>query len=437
VFSSLHGEREFQEARLQAIIQKHYPVKIWDWLEWRLKNRAAPWEAGAAALGLLPARLRGGLAGGEADALIAADYAQGEQLQVAGSPTLAIGNRVYEGPLERQQILRVFCAQLETPKPAACQNVPACFYNIQCRKRGFIGRCIDAGKQSAHCDTSKAALTVPAIVITDHENIYDNHERILEILTGDLPGLDYRILDFSEPEAQTLIERGKLDRLPAYLLDPTAKNEEDYEEGAGKAAILNEALGKLMLRPASTGAHRLVARPRIKGRVDLFLSRFSKSGQEALECALEYLRTAGPAAPEIIFHDVLYWNETAPGGARELAAESGLAEIEEAARALAVKKVAPEKYLAYLLERGRRRSGSYWDTPLKALQIDPVQVRALAEGPCAEISAQLAAEADLLKSLDAGGEITLLAENCEMVPVRSHLDLRQTLERIAQRKTEP
>lgn len=433
---SLHGERELNEARLEALIIKHYPDRIWAWLAWRQAHRGAPWQDGARELGLLAARLRGALASGEADALLEADYELMLRRQVDASPSLVIANRVYDGPLERPHVLRVLCGLLESPSPAACKDVPACFFDAQCRKRGFIGKCIDPGLPSARCDQSRPALKVAGTVITDRENMQDNHERILEILVGDLPGLEYRVLDCGDAEARSLIEKGKLARLPAYLLDPSAQKEVNYAESAGRAARLNEALNLLVLQPFATGAHRVLGRPRIKGRLDLFASRFSKNGQEAVECALDYLKTCGPAAPEVLFHDVLYWKETENRpGERELAAAGGLPEVEEAARALAVKKIAPEKFQAYLLERGKRRAGSYWDVPLRTLGIDAAQVRALAEEPSGEIVRMMHAEAGLLKSLDAGGEIVVLAENCELLPVRSRADLRSILDRLRERKS--
>ena len=43
--SSLHGDDELNEARVQAVIAKYYPEKIWAWLEWRAEHRD-PWSAG-------------------------------------------------------------------------------------------------------------------------------------------------------------------------------------------------------------------------------------------------------------------------------------------------------------------------------------------------------------------------------------------------------
>ncbi|MCY3019635.1 MAG: hypothetical protein NTW87_11475 [Planctomycetota bacterium] len=435
--ASLHGERELQEAGIQALIQKYYPEKTWAWLAWRSQHPEAPWQEGAAALGLLLARLRGALAQGEAAKLLEADYDLMQRRGVSGSPSLVIANRLYDGSLERLQVLRVVCGLLEEPKPGACKDVPACFFDAQCRKRGFIGRCVDAGKPTARCDTSRPAVQVPAIVVTDRENIYDNHERILEALIGDLPGLEYRVLDLTAPEARDLVQKAGIPRLPAYLLDPAARTEVGYAENVGKVARLDKTATMLVLEgPGTVGSHRVVNRPRMKGRADLFVSRLSKSGEEALEEALAHQQAAGPLAVELVLHDVLYWRRPAAGQPerRELAATNGIAEIEEAARAMAVRKLAPGKFNAYLLERGKQRGSSYWDAPLKAVGIDPAKVRELAEKPSDEVLQALYAEADLLQSLNAGGEIVLLAENCELIPIRSRRDLRDVLERIGPRK---
>jgi hypothetical protein len=432
-FASLHGERELKEAGIQSIVQKYYPEKVWAWLDWRDQHRDAPWEEGAAHLGLLTARIRGALALGEDQAMLEADYNLMFRRRVDSTPALVLANRLYDGQFERLHILGAVCGLLDDPKMPACKDVPACFFDAQCRKRGFVGHCVDAGKPGARCDTSRAAVRVPATVIVDRENVYDNHERLMEVIAGDLPGIEYRVLDISDPAARALVEKAKISKLPAYLLDPVAKTEVDYADSIGKVATENKEPGLLVVKPFAVGAHRLVARPRLKGRADLFVSRFSKSGQEALEAALDFLQSAGTQAPEIVIHDVLYWRESGEGR-RELAATNGIAEVEEAARAAAVRKLYPEKLNAYFIERGKKRGSGWWDAPLKAVGIDPAKIRELSEGPSDEIAKALGAEADFLKSLEAGGEIVLLAENCEVVPIRSRKDLREILEKISAKK---
>jgi protein-disulfide isomerase len=430
---SLRGDREYDEAAVQAVVQRHYPGRIWDWMAWRAAHPAAPWQDGARELGLLAARIRGALATGEAAQLLEADFALAQQRRVNGAPTLVIANRLYDDHLERLRVLRVVCGLLDDPKPGACKDVPACFHDAQCRKRGSIGRCIDPGKPTARCDTSRPAVKVPATVVIDRECIYSNHERIMEVLIADLPGIEYRVLDITAPEAQELARKAAVARLPAYFLDPVARTEAGFAEGIGRVLRDDKPSGTLVLEgAAAVGGHRVLNRPRLKGRVDLFVAPLSKFGQEALETALEFKQTAGAQAPELMLHSVLYWTRPAPGKAeqRELAAANGLAEIEESARTLAVQQLAPDKLYAYLLERGKKRGSSYWDAPLRAVGLDPAAIRALAEQPAGDIAKALYAEADLLKSLDAAGEIVLLAENCELVPIRSRRDLRDVLERV-------
>lgn len=432
--AALHGERELREAHVQAVIQKYYPEKIWRWLEWREKHRDAAWEDGARELGLLSARISGALRH-ESAALLEADHELMLRRQVASTPTLVVGNRVFEDSLERLRILRALCGMLDDPKPEACKNVPACFFDAQCRKRGYIGRCIDAGQPAARCDHSQKAVYVPAIVIHDRDNLFDNRDRIVAALIGDLPGIDFRVLDISEPEARDLAGKLKLTRLPAYVLDPIAKTEAGYADNVGKVVTDDTAQKKLVLKSFAVGAHRLLNRPRINGRADLFVSRMSKNGQEALETALEF-EASTRSALDLVIHDALYWRDAADAKPpRELAAANGLAEIQEAAIAMAVRKIAPEKLNAYFLERGKQRGALFWDVPLKNLGIDAVKVRELAEKPSGEILKALEAEANLLKSIESGGEITLLAENCELIPIRSRKDLRDILERIGLRRT--
>lgn len=435
------------ELRVEAAIAKHYPERFVDWLRWRARpeNAVAAWEDGAKALGLLPARLKGALEeGGEIDQALLADAELVPRRRVPGTPTLVIANRTYEGPNERLQILRALCGMLDEPKPTVCAGVPACFSDRDCRKRGVIGRCRDAGKPEAQCDQSQKAVPVAAAVLVEPGALWSNHERILPILLDYLPGLTWRFVDPEGEEGKALLEKYKIERLPAYLLDPAAKTEYQYAEML--KPIVREAGDRLVVAGSAVGAHRIVGRERIRGRADLFVARFAKEGQQAVDVALEALRWP-QGVPQLEIHDALFWNE-APGPdgkpLHQFAAQNGIAEIDEAALALAVKEVAPKRYLDYLRLRGERRGRLFWRRTLEQAGLEAKaieRVAALANGPndqpAAEILAQMRAVADLLKVLDAGGLVVLLGENCEIIPVASRADLRYYLERIGQRRAAP
>lgn len=207
--------------------------------------------------------------------------------------------------------------------------------------------------------------------------------------------------------------------------------------------IVREADGQLVIAGSAVGAHRIAGRERIRGRAEVFVARFSKEGQQAVDVALEAF--AWPqGVPDVEIRDALVWNE-APGPdgkpLRQLAAQNGIAEIDEAALALAVKQAAPEKHLDYLRLRGARRGRLFWQRTLEQAGLDAKaieKIAALANGPndqpAADVLAQMQATADLLKELDAGGPVVLLGENCEIIPVASRADLRYYLERIGQRR---
>lgn len=440
-FRSLHGEEELRETRIQMLMWRYYPERFWEWLRWRERNPATAWEEGAKALGLLRARLAGALAAGEAEELLERDWRLAQRRGVRGTPTLFFGNRRYDGPVERLRMLSAACALLEEPKPAVCAAVPVCFFDAQCRKRGFIGKCLEAGTPRARCDFSRPAIRVPVQVLVEKDALWRNHESILESLLDYLPGLEWEVLDPSEGKGQESAEQMKPDRYPAYVLAACAKEEAGFEENLSRFAEVRGPRNDLLLKSVYVGARRIAERPRLRGRADLFLSRFSREGQQALEVALEVL--AGRDAPELVFHDALFWRETPDAQGRlrkELAALNGLAELQEAALGQAVRQLAPEKHLAYLKERGRRRGSLFWDRALSAAGLDAAAVRPLVEGPdedgpAPRIRKALEAEADLLASLRAGGEVVLLGENCEVLPARSREELREWLTRLGLRRT--
>ncbi|MCW8129996.1 MAG: hypothetical protein KIS92_06550 [Planctomycetota bacterium] len=438
-FSAMHGPRELEEARIQAIVADYDPKLFFPWVQWREQHPEAPWEDGAKELGIVKGRIAGALDAGRDQELFERDYQLSLQRRVQGTPTLVFSNKIYEGELERLRVLRALCGMLDAPKPAVCATVPACFADAECRKRGFVGKCREAGTPQAACDYAQKAVPVPVTVLLEPETIYSNHERILEILLARLPGMAWRVLDPASDEGRALAEKVKPDRYPAYLIDPAAKSEWEYKENF--EGSVEERAGWLLLKSEVQGAHRIAGRPRIPGRVDLFAARSSQPGTWAVEIAVE--AKAWRQAPDVVLHDALFWNERrSPDGqvTRELAARGGLAEIEDAALAQAVRMLAPEKLDAYLLERGKRRASQFgWDRALEKAGVDVARARTLAEGPdgagpVPEVAKALRAEADLLEQLKAGGDVVLLGENCEVIPVRSREELRYYLEQIGKRK---
>lgn len=419
---SLQNHPPWVEAGLYAVMQKYYPEKFPAWCVWRATHPDRPWEEGSRALGLLNARIRGALAVGEPAALLRADYRQMvrrgldsaearddcellKRRRVYGPPTLVIANRLYHRKIDYPTVMQTLCPSLEAPLPRAC------------------ARWVSTAQSPS---STKPRVNVPAHVVVDEASIYDNRRMVMEALAEDLPGIQFQVTDLSTPEAQALIERAGVTCLPAYFIDPRAMDEAAFRNGSG--ALTRKDAGCLILDGRiRVGANRLLNRPRIKGRIDLFVSRSSEAGQKSLRTALESVRLNPEMSPDLAVHDVLYW-DGAPEQ-RKWVAPGGAPALEEALRSMAVRHLAPTKQTLYLKERLH----SDWEASVRYAGLDPMKIRALIESPIEEMLKALNAEADLLTSLGVSGDVSLLVENCELIPVYSPNDIARVFERTGPR----
>ncbi|MCX7804943.1 MAG: hypothetical protein N3A38_07100 [Planctomycetota bacterium] len=428
------GPRELEEAKVQLAIARHYPEKFFEYLKWRAANMDRPWKEGVQAIGAIAARIRGVVETGEGLELLEEQALLTERRQVSAAPTVFVQNRLYDGPLEKLRILREICAAMSAPKPSECNTVPSCFSDRDCFRRGFVGRCANAGQPNAECIYSPA-VPVRTAVLRDFGAVYSNHERIVESLYTFLPGLQPCDVDAGSDEGRRLLVEYAPPRLPAYLLAPEAEKEKSFFEIQSGCRRTKDRL--VFSGAAAAGSHQIAGRERIRGRADLFVAPLSKRGSEALAACLDYI--AGmKRPPDLRFHYVLYRTEKG-----ETAAPGGLAEVEEAARGLAVSLKAPDRFVEYLRRRNERPGSGYWDVPLAVMGLDPAEIRAMAEDDPArgkrihpDVRRLMDAEADLLRAIDAGGEIVLLGENCEVLPVPNRGALADFLEIIGSRRPE-
>jgi len=442
---SLRGRAELEEARRQAAIFEFYPDRYWSYAEWRAASPFdADWELACRRLGMSASRLKGAIASGEADQLLARCADRVERLRIEGSPVLYLGGRRYDGPHERGAILRAICAALpgrraphagagsEPPgaeAEAICKGLPACFSDADCRRPGFVGECVEPGTPRAVC-VHHPAVRVPLTVVEDGSAVYSPSSRIVDSLRVFFPGLVVTRVEYRSAEGEALARLHKLERLPAYILGREALSERKIE-GIREAFVPSAAPpdrssgkrpeppgGSLILEPRLAGSHQDLTRERVPGLVDIFLAPHSTAAAEALD---EVLRLAAAGdAPPVRLRSAVY--RDAEG---RLAAPGGLAELETMLRDVAVHERWPEKLEAYLRARLARVGSSYWQDPLLACGLDPAEVRAAAE--LAASRAFLDADAQELAELGAGGPVVLLVSNQELVPVLGRAELRHAL----------
>jgi hypothetical protein len=192
-------------------------------------------------------------------------------------------------------------------------------------------------------------------------------------------------------------------------------------EGRGIEAV-REALvptaGALVVAPRMVGSHQLISRTRHEGRVDLFLAPHATAAADALAELLD-LRERGEA-PTVRLH-AMAWRNTDG----RLAAQGGLAELEAMMREAAAGEAWPERFEAYLRARQKRVGSSYWSDAAVESGIDPLELRAHAEGDAAV--ALIDADAQMLAELATGGPVVVLVANQELVPCASRTEVRHAL----------
>jgi hypothetical protein len=418
--ASLHGQGEVDEAKRQAAVFEFYPAEYFAYAAWRNKNPTdEDWLGACRRLGMSAARLRGCVLSGEAEELLKRHAYRVERLRVSGSPTLYFGGRRYEGGTSRNELFAAACASLPGgPKGVdACQGLPKCFADADCRKRGVVGECIDPGTEKAKC-VEHEAIRVRMTLIEDSQAVHSSASRVVESLRVFFPGIVERKVDYRSAEGAALATKYKIERLPAYVLGKEALKEQKTD--AVQEALVPTA-DAIVLSPYLSGAHQDITRPRSPGRADLFMAAHSTAAADLMS---EYLDLAQRAeAPPTRLHSMVWRNSEG-----KLAAQGGLSELEAMARSTAVAVAWPEKLHEYLRSCLERVGSSYWQDALVEVGLDPQAVRRLAQSD--RILALLDADAQALAEIASGGPVVLLAANQEVVPCTSRAELRHALSAV-------
>jgi hypothetical protein len=127
-------------------------------------------------------------------------------------------------------------------------------------------------------------------------------------------------------------------------------------------------------------------------------------------------------APEVDIHDMLFRGDGNSG----LTAADGPSGMEEAVRAEVVRQLAPGKISLYLKERAH----SEWEGAVRYAGLDAAEVRARVAQPRDNVLKALRKDADFFKEVGAAGDVVLLVENCELIPVYTPRDIRNVFQRI-------
>lgn len=380
------GTAELEESRVQAAVREFFPEAFPKYLSLRLAQPETAWPQLARSVGVPPARIRGAIAIGEAEAFLARDRAICRRYGVLATPAILVGERLIDAPPVFERAVSHLCRLLaafppsppgegrgegsEISLPAVCAKVPACFSDADCRQPGLEGECVNAGTLKAECRTYPAAPAPLTIVYPEHA-LASGHQRTLEALREFFPGLQARLVPFPSDEAEELLRDYPFDLLPAYLAGASVADARGFRETAENFQRLPG--GGFALDPRASAAGFFYKRPRHAGELRIFVPPATETGRQALATLWEYLEHAAYVLPGQAGVQVLPLLTVSDGKA---VAVAGAAGTEEALRMLAVMHKFPERYLGYLAALAASGGTGYWEEPVEQAGLDAAAVKA-------------------------------------------------------------
>ncbi len=398
---SMHGESEVDGDILQlcagAVAQEqHYAFISCLNKEWRSipKN----WEDCAKEVGLDVDAMKKCKDGDEGKNLLAASFERAMKAGAQGSPTIKINGENYRGGRKTDDFMRGICEKIEGTKPKACSDIP---------------------------EPPKVMVTA----ISDKRCKKCDVESVIESLKQVFPGLEAKVLDWSEPEAQTIAKEAEINLLPAVLFDETIEKDKDGSQHMGRwlqpagkykslrlgaefdptAEICDNNVddtgdGKVDCEDGAC-KESLLCREEKKNTLEVFVMSQCPYGVMGLDAMKEVL---GAFGEEITF-GVHYIADETPDG--KFNALHGQPEVDENIRELCAIKHYPEKkkYMDYIWCRNKDIRSEDWKACTGSNGIDTAIIEKCSTG---EQGKKLhSADIKLAQALKIGGSPTWLVNN--------------------------
>ncbi|MFA6218065.1 MAG: hypothetical protein WDL87_10495 [Candidatus Omnitrophota bacterium] len=254
--------------------------------------------------------------------------------------------------------------------------LPRCFSDAQCVKEGLIGVCDSPGSLKAQCVFTEASK-VQLLVVTLKDCFACNTENVVNFLKKKFPGLTVSYLYYPETHASKLAKDLALEGLPAYLLGKEAETERSFEEIKSNAEFKG---GYYVFKSYFTGVAYFQNRPKIPGKIDLFISLYD-------EFTFALLEEIKDLKPQVHFLAVKQGNK--------FDAAKGTLEVEDYLRGVCVQKYYPHLLWTYMSCRAASKESSWWDDCLSSIDIKKIKSCAQGQEGIALLSANISLAADL------------------------------------------
>lgn len=359
-FLSLHGDAEVEEGIRQVVMMQLYPDRYYDYILYRNEDIDSPnWQASARRAGIEPERVQAVASGADGEALFRDNILRANHLGIQASPTLFVNDVEVKGGIEKQGLARRICGLDSLAGP--CASVPVCGNDQDCLSTGRVGVCVNAGKPSAVCRFSDPVV-FKMTVLNDTECDLCDPGLFVRSTRELFPGVDVRTLNVHSLQGRRLADRFQIDRVPAFILDSDFSGTARFQRIAQAVYPMS---GSYLPRPALLPFSRLMGRQAVPGRMDFFFSGVSPLT----------VRIAG---------DLLSWLDAVD--ALERLHLHPMGQDENALSSLCVRKIYPQRYVAYMMclfgsasKRGVKGSNAACLKP-QAMDVERIRACAADEG---------------------------------------------------------
>jgi len=363
-FKSLHGKKEVEEDMRQLIIHKYFPRRFFRYLRSRNTDyRGQDWQKHAIFAGLNPQKIEY-LVKKEGRELLRENIKRAQKLHIFSSPTIFINGERYEGSYSLPSLIIAIREKLSEQEKRSFpwKNLPRCFSDEDCHKKGKRGRCLSAGTSGARCVFSP--LSPVTLTILSNK---DFDSRVIEEWRRVVPSLRVKKLSYNSQEGKEVLKELGLDVLPVYILSKSVEELDNFQFYKARGLLIQKG-EKYILNPQSVEINYYPYRKRKKKNLKLFVMSKCPFGIEAEN---EILPLARKRKVEVEIYYIASYNKQR----KEWESLHGTAEAEEDMRQLCIKKYFPEKYFDYILLRNKNVHSSLWEKVARKVGIDDEKIR--------------------------------------------------------------
>jgi predicted DsbA family dithiol-disulfide isomerase len=431
-FQSLHGEKEVKGNIVQLCAMKYYPdnYKWFDFIFCQNKDAAnvdTNWQTCAQENGMDSSKLKTCLEGEEGKTLLRESMNRATVRQARGSPTMFIGNVAYNGGRDAASFQRAIC---QLSKSSACSSIPKCSTDADCTEQPTKeGSCINPGQANAECKYTDP-VPVELIVLND-EKCGDSCDttRIVQVSQQLFLGLKTKNVDISSEEGKALVEKYKIEVVPAYLYEDSVEQSKSWTSDLqsafeqlddGKYKLLDEVTGATYFvseeaRKAYYDAIGIVEGDN-KPQIDFFVMSYCPYGnqaEEGVEPVYQLLKDKAIFNPRY----VIYSNYQGGGSNycidnSKLCSMHGIQELNQNTRELCVNKyMGIAKWFEFALAMNDKctsqNADTCWEAVATDLKLDVAKIKTCEKD---EAVALLTAEKALGDKLKVSGSPTIFID---------------------------